>query len=102
MQRFTYPIAMLLLLPILASSTSAQEKDLEKISGTWILESGELGGKKLPQEFIASVSLIISGTSYSTKVGTLTDKGNLIFVYIRLSAKLDVCGWWVRLTIDGC
>ncbi len=59
MQRFTYPIAMLLLLPILASSTSAQEKDLEKISGTWILESGELGGKKLPQEFIASVSLIL-------------------------------------------
>ena len=43
MQRFTYPIAMLLLLPILASSTSAQEKDLEKISGTWILESGRFG-----------------------------------------------------------
>ena len=66
MQRFSYPIAMLLLLPILASSTSAQEKDLEKISGTWILESGELGGNKLPQEFIARVSLIISGTCHFT------------------------------------
>ncbi len=92
MQRFTYPIAMLLLLPILASSTSAQEKDLQKISGTWILESGELGGKKLPQEFIASVSLIISGTSYSTKVGTLTDKGNLKFYPDSKPKGMDIIG----------
>ena len=92
MQRFSYPITMLLLLPIFASSTSAQEKDIQKISGTWILESGELGGKKLPQEFITSVSLIISGNSYSTKVGTLTDKGTLKFNPNSKPKGMDIIG----------
>jgi hypothetical protein len=45
MQRFTYQFAFVIIFSIFASSTSAQEKDIQKISGTWILESGELGGK---------------------------------------------------------
>ncbi|NDH07146.1 hypothetical protein EBX93_14700, partial [bacterium] len=68
MQRFTTTLALFLILPIFDASISAQEKDPEKISGTWILESAELAGKKLPQDFVSSVSLIISGTSYSSRV----------------------------------
>ena len=92
MQRFNYQFAFVIIFSILASSTSAQEKDIQKISGTWILESGELGGKKLPQEFIASVSLSISGTSYSTKVGTLTDKGSLKFYPDSKPKGMDIIG----------
>jgi len=77
MQRFTTTLALFLILPIFEASISAQEKDPEKISGTWILESAELAGKKLPQDFVSSVSLIISGTSYSSRVGKLSDKGTL-------------------------
>ncbi len=92
MQRFILLLSIGLSCLGIPPALHAQNMDIEKISGTWILESGELGGKKLPQEFIASVSLIISGTSYSTKVGTLSDKGSLKFHPDSKPKGMDIVG----------
>lgn len=77
MQRFFFILIPGILFLGTQHVSSAQNIDNEKISGTWILESAELAGKKLPQDFVSSVSLIISGTSYSSRVGKLSDKGTL-------------------------
>ena len=70
----------------------SSEKELAKLSGSWIPQSAELGGQKLPEDFLGKVSLLISGNTYSSKVGTQADKGNLKLNSLSRPKTMDIIG----------
>ena len=41
--------------------------DVEKIQGTWLLVSGERGGKPLPPEITKNIKLVFAGDKLTTK-----------------------------------
>ncbi len=66
--------------------------DTQSIQGTWLPSSAELAGKKLPDEVVKTIKLVVKDDKYTVTVGEKTDEGT---VKLDASAKpktLDITG----------
>ena len=53
---------------------AGDDKD-ESFDGTWVPVSAEMGGMKLPDEFLKTLKLVLKGDDYTVTIGDKTDKG---------------------------
>jgi uncharacterized protein (TIGR03067 family) len=64
---------------LLATAAVAREdeakKELEKLTGTWLVVSAEVGGKQLTEEQIKEWKLVFDGEKYTYTAGDRTAKG---------------------------
>lgn len=58
-----------------AKDDDAAKKELKKLSGTYVLVSGESKGEKLPEKQIKGISLVIEGDKYTLRIGDKTLSG---------------------------
>ena len=69
---------LLAALCLLATNSSAalddDAKD-EKVDGTWIAKTAELGGKKFPEAVTKSITLMLKDDQYTVTVGKNPDRG---------------------------
>jgi uncharacterized protein (TIGR03067 family) len=71
-------VALFAVLPITSLSAGAGGKDGDPaIQGTWLASTGELGGKKYPDEVLKTLKLVIKDDKYTVTVGGKPDKGTL-------------------------
>jgi uncharacterized protein (TIGR03067 family) len=63
-------LAWTMLLGLLAADKAAEaaKKELEKLQGTWVMESLEVDGQAVPEEKLQKTTLTIKGDKYVTKV----------------------------------
>jgi uncharacterized protein (TIGR03067 family) len=66
--------------------------EAKTIEGAWVPVAGELGGKPLPEEFLKSIRLVVTGDNYSVKVGEQTDKGTFKLHPTESPQGMDIIG----------
>lgn len=69
---------LLLLVPVAGFLVAADDpipKGLEKIQGTWVLDSLVVEGKEIPQVNLKNTKLTIKGDKYTFVNGDVTNKG---------------------------
>jgi uncharacterized protein (TIGR03067 family) len=75
-----HPLLLLpvgLLIAAEAKDDDAAKKELKKLSGTYVMVSGESKAEKVPEERIKDAKLMIEGTGYTAGFGGDTVKGTL-------------------------
>lgn len=90
MQRVTY-LVFALVLAISSTSWSDKPKD-DKLDGTWLPASAELGGKTFPDEVRKSIRLEIKDDGYTVTVGKEIDRGTCKLNPAAKPKTLDVFG----------
>lgn len=60
---------------LLAAEAQDDEKELKKLSGVYIMVSGEANGDKLPEKVVKASTLTLKGTKYTVKLGDDTFSG---------------------------
>ena len=86
-------IAALVLVFCLTSAARCDEKaELKKLEGTWLPSTGEIGGRKLPDEQIKAIKLVISDGKYAVSVSGQDDKGTLKVDPNAKPATMDIVG----------
>ena len=60
-------IACGIFIPMTKAADKPAASDVEKIQGTWLLISGERGGKALPPEITKNITLVFAGDKLTTK-----------------------------------
>jgi uncharacterized protein (TIGR03067 family) len=80
-----------------AFSTAARAEepgkdDAKAMEGTWEFVSGEVGGRKLPDEVLKTMSLVLEGGKYTTKSPGPDDKGTVKIDPARNPREMDVAG----------
>jgi uncharacterized protein (TIGR03067 family) len=80
------------LVVLLCSAVDGGTNDDKNIQGNWAPTSAEIGGKKLPDEFRASMRLVVKDGMYTVTIGKQIDQGT---VKLNLAAKpkaMDITG----------
>jgi uncharacterized protein (TIGR03067 family) len=86
-------IALLVILPFTSRSAGTGGKDGDPaIQGTWLAATGELGGKKYPDEVLKTIKLVIKDDKYTVTVGTKPDKGTLKVDPTAKPRSIDITG----------
>lgn len=67
--KLTASLIGFLALVLVADSRAGGDKELKKLEGTWVLVSGEQGGKDLPEEVIKGAKLVIKGNKHIVQMG---------------------------------
>jgi len=71
-------VALFAVLPFASLSAGAGGKDGDPaIQGTWLASTGELGGKKYPDDILKTLKLVIKDDKYTVTVGGKPDKGTI-------------------------
>jgi uncharacterized protein (TIGR03067 family) len=75
------------------SARAAESKgDAKALEGTWLPTMAELAGEKFPDEGLKSITLTLSGSSYTVMVGKATDKGTVKLDPGKKPKTLDITG----------
>jgi uncharacterized protein (TIGR03067 family) len=61
---------------IAAEAQDDAEKELKKLSGVYVMVSGEANGEKLPEKIVKASTLTLKGNKYTVKLGDDTFSGN--------------------------
>jgi uncharacterized protein (TIGR03067 family) len=69
---------------------AADNKDLDKLQGTWQRTSAVVNGKKLAQSEVDRQQLIIKGNHYTLKIGPMTRTGTLELRPGKTPKELDI------------
>lgn len=75
-----------------ALSEESKDKELEKVQGTWLPESAELGGKAFPEDVRKTIKLTIKGEMYVVTVGKGPDCGKIKLDSAAKPKALDITG----------
>lgn len=80
-------------LTLLGSSAArgGDAKD-EKLDGTWLPSSAELGGKPFPEEVRKTIKLVVKGDKYTVTVGEGVDEGTVKLTPTAKPKAMDVTG----------
>ncbi len=62
------------------------------IDGTWIPRTAVIGGRDLPRESLATMTLTLAGGEYTARVGEVTDRGSVRVDASRSPAWMDIKG----------
>jgi uncharacterized protein (TIGR03067 family) len=82
-----------LLLPIFVlvfATTAARSDGLKDLKGTWVASEGQLGGEKVPDEFIKAISLTITDGKYSVTVGEQKETGTFTIDATKKPMTMDI------------
>jgi uncharacterized protein (TIGR03067 family) len=85
-------IVALLLIARTALSEGSKDKDIDKVQGTWLAESAELGGQAFPEDVRKTIRLTIKGDTYVVTLGKGPDRGNIKLDSSAKPKKIDVIG----------
>jgi uncharacterized protein (TIGR03067 family) len=78
---------------VLSGPARGDEKaELKKLEGTWLPSAGEIGGRKLPDEQIKAIKLVIADGKYTVTVSGQDDKGTLKVDANAKPATMDIVG----------
>jgi uncharacterized protein (TIGR03067 family) len=75
-----------------APTTQPASKDLERMQGTWVIESAVLGGKPFSEEVRKITKMVIKDSTYTVTVGQSPDAGTIALDPTQSPAMLDVIG----------
>jgi uncharacterized protein (TIGR03067 family) len=81
-----------LLIARTALSDEPKDKEIDKVQGTWLPASAELGGNAYPDEVRKTIKLTIKGDTYLVTVGKNPDRGNIKLDSSAKPKALDVTG----------
>ncbi len=87
-------VLMCVCLAPLASGGDAKsgKDDAKRVLGTWKPVTAEAGGKSLPEEFIKSTTLVLTGGKYTVTIGKQTDEGTWKSDATNKPRTLDITG----------
>ncbi len=63
-----------------------------RLDGKWGAVEAELGGNKMPQSLISSITLTLDGASYATRVAGVADRGTLSLNTDLVPHTMDITG----------
>jgi uncharacterized protein (TIGR03067 family) len=67
MKRSLWLLAGVAILLVAADAKDDEKKEYERFTGTWLFESIEIGGEKVPLDAFKGASLIIDGNKFTAK-----------------------------------
>ena len=78
------------LLPL--AHAGGPDKDAKLIDGDWKAVSAELAGKKMPDEFVKSISLKVKNNRYTVVTANVKDEGTLKIDGSKKPKTMDIVG----------
>src|SRR5438874_7975737 len=77
---------------LIAAKAEADDKDLAKLDGTWVAQSVEIGGNKIPDEEMKKFPghLTIKGGKWTLKAGERSQTGTFTADTAKKPAQMDV------------
>jgi uncharacterized protein (TIGR03067 family) len=80
------------LLGALALARGDAGTDIKDLEGTWLPLSGEIAGKKYPDEVLKTIKLVLKDDKYTVTVGDLIDEGTCKIDPSKSPKALDIKG----------
>src|SRR5213594_3485111 len=81
---------------ILSSTTLVQgeesKKDSKKIQGTWLPSEAELNGRKMSDETLKTMKLVVKDDKYTVTVGEGKDEGTVQIDSTKTPKTMDITG----------
>jgi uncharacterized protein (TIGR03067 family) len=84
-------VAFVVALSFSSAVRSDDAKD-DKLDGTWLPTSAELGGQPFPEEVRKTIKLVIKDDKYTVTVGTQADQGTVKRMPSATPKALDITG----------
>ena len=89
---FRSSLAVFGLLVFASAGALADDKDLKALDGTWIPQSGELGGSKFPDEILKKIELVTKDGKYTVTADKQVDKGSIKIDAAKKPKHMDIVG----------